>query len=70
MAKKIKIEFTEKEANEILSVAGNGYGDGDFYGISEDNSSGQGYGGKREQDAFFRAYEKIAIALNRKDTRP
>lgn len=52
MAKKIKIEFTEKEASELLSVAGNGYGDGDFYGISEDNPSGQGYGGKKERDAF------------------
>lgn len=66
----IKINLTEKEADELLNVARNGYADGDFYNINEATGKGQGYGDKSERDAFLRAFKKIAEKLNLKNTEP
>ncbi len=60
----VKIEFTKKEAMQLLHVAGNGYGSGDFYGINEETGKGNGYGNKKERDAFVEAYRKLATKLN------
>lgn len=54
--KKVKVELTKKEAEEVLGLMGNGYGNGDYY-------DGAGYGGKREEAAAQRAYKKIADAM-------
>lgn len=69
--KKIKIELTQKEAEELRAVAGNGYGDGDYYGLNDGaGPGGNGYGGKRENNAFIRAYEKLSKALGVVHTTP
>lgn len=59
---KIKVELTEKEANELLFVAGNGYGDGDFYGLNGQD----GFSPKKDAKFYYRAVEKITKALNKK----
>lgn len=56
MAKKVIVEFTEKEASELLNVAGNGYGDGDYY-------IGGGYGNGHDKNAYHRAVHKLIMAL-------
>lgn len=63
---KIKFELTKKQAEELLLVAGNGYGDGDFYG-----ENGQiGFSPKKNAKYFIAAYEIIAKKLNLKHITP
>lgn len=59
--KRVKVELTQKEAEELYLVALNGYDDGDFYGT--------GYGGKREENAFMRAIDKMIDALEKVRTK-
>ena len=58
--KKVKIELSISEASELMIVAENGYGDGDFY-----RGTGKGY--KQKEKAFHRANEKVWEAI--KDSR-
>lgn len=62
----MKFELTKKEALELLHVASNGYGDGDFYGLNGQ----QGFGDKKDAKYFEKAYEKLATKLNLKHTQP
>lgn len=61
---KIKFELTKKEGEELLSVASNGYGDGDFYGLNGQS----GWSPKKNAKYFVRAYEIIATKLRYKYT--
>lgn len=59
MPRKIIIVLTEFEAAQLMLVAGNGYGDGDFY---------QGFpdGQRRKQSAYLRAIYKLNEARHKK----
>jgi len=54
--KKVKLILTIVQAKELRHVAGNGYGDGDFY-------DGQGYGGKRDEKKYTIAIGKLEDAI-------
>lgn len=56
MAIKVKIELTIKEAEEFWLVAGNGYGDGDFF---------RGNGTGHEHNSYIRAEVKVADAIHK-----
>lgn len=59
--KNVKLELTILQAEELMAVAGNGYGDGDYYGNGK-----EGRGGKRQQNAFLAAYTKLVQATHKK----
>lgn len=60
MTKRVIVVLTELEADELLEVAGNGYGDGNYY--VEDDGGDTGRGGKRAQAIYLRAVAKIHAA--------
>lgn len=63
MSKYITVRMTEAQAQELLAVAGNGYGDGDFYGLN--NVGGDnGNGGRRGAQLYSRAHNAVLVALN------
>ena len=61
--KKIKFELTREGALEILGVAGNGYGGGDYYETG-------GYGDEKQEKEFLIAFETMAKKLNLLHTTP
>jgi hypothetical protein len=50
------LRLTPLEARELWQVAINGYADGDYYQ--------PGYGGKRKENAYLAAHEKLAKAIS------
>ncbi|HEV8513905.1 MAG TPA: hypothetical protein VGQ59_11540 [Cyclobacteriaceae bacterium] len=58
MKRKVKVELTILEANELRLVANNGWADGDYY---ENGRAGRGT--CRQMNAFVRAYEKLTAAI-------
>lgn len=59
-SKKVTVTFTPEEATELLNVAGNGWGDGDYYGLNDDHPT---RGGVEKATQFCNAREKLAAAL-------
>jgi hypothetical protein len=58
----LTVTFTEAEARELIAVATNGYGDGEYYQNPDGTDSGRGTG-KAGHDAFGRATAKLNAAL-------
>lgn len=64
MATPVTIRLTRKQAQEILLVAGNGYGDGDFYGCNDEGRHGKPAPGQaRGFNAYHAATDAIEVAL-------
>ena len=61
--KKIKFELTREGAIEILAVARNGYGHGDYYEAG-------GYGNEKEEKEFLIAFETLSKKLDLVFTTP
>lgn len=55
----VTVTFTLAEARELLAVAGNGWGDGDYYGL---NDRIQTRGGEKAAKIFCAAREKLQLA--------
>lgn len=60
MTRRVVVVLTEAEAGELSNVAGNGYGDGDYYLDGDGSDSGRG--GRRGQATFLRAIAKLDAA--------
>lgn len=55
------IKLTALEVEALLSAAGNGYADGEYF--CDANGGDSGYGGKRLDSAYVRAIEKLGAGL-------
>ena len=65
MARYITVRMTIEQAMELLDVAGNGYGDGDFYGLNDPEGKDRGYGGKRGANKYHAAVSAIKAAISK-----
>lgn len=64
MARYVVVRLTIAEAQELMNVAGNGYGDGDFYGMNCDGRSSVPESGKgRDYRTYCRAADKMDAAI-------
>ena len=76
MSKQIKITVGKWETTitpaqlwEVLNCSGNGYADGDFYGVNDpDGGKGRdGLGGWTKANVYERGYNKLKAALDEAD---
>jgi hypothetical protein len=66
-AGEVVVRLTLAEAQELLCVAGNGYGDGDFYQMNAEGVPERGLGhGYR---AYCRAHDKMRAAIQKASAR-
>jgi hypothetical protein len=62
MSRRIKVVLTEAQARELLLVAGNGYSDGDFYGLNDELPA---RGGARQANVYWRAVWAVQRELGK-----
>jgi hypothetical protein len=62
MSTKVTVTLTLDEAKELQHVAGNGWGDGDFYGLNDEHPT---RGGQESANKFCSAREKLAAAIRK-----
>ena len=68
--KYLTVRLTLAEAQELMNVAGNGYGDGDFYGMNDDGRNGTPRPGLgKEYRTYCRAHYKMESAIREASNR-
>jgi hypothetical protein len=69
--RKITVRITVAQALELLLVAGNGYGGGDFYGFNDERPIERPSHARRRAGRYFAAREAIrgAISVARAEAR-